>query len=612
MEGTQASHCSCSRGLPDSVSTLSKPSASFSLHVWIYSLAAERAAAAAEALKPVAAKKRKRNPDAEIGYKSKHFELVTAENVKKHRVCPLQPPLPCSANARSSQGWTLDPTPVPAPIFPIVARPSHPLPDIPRAAATSWTRGATKAKASKAARAALRSGAPMINTLTRARRVRIDPRKWGREKVVFEDGKTGWVAESMAGTWECEDEIIGKGNDARIRWVFKAKDGSVRRSEVVPLTQRSVPHTDRFTALLEGLNRPAPQPEPTAEQPILEEMKLVKLLDDYDDEDAPTRKRVKSASPPPYIPSAPRTLLYNEEDTFALHESTQAADELAASRKKEKDAQLKVLQTLLAAERVAAAAAEEAAAAEAEEKQVEEVAAEVKTSRALPKVEGFADEDDDDLEDILRLRGGAAEEEDEELGEEEAVLRLRGGAADSDSSDESSDEDDEMDAEEEAPKAKTTLSMGTLKDMFKPQEADGPSALRYRRSSSFQTDPVPPPTAGFSLLSGLDLELEPLERTPSPPPAPIHRFTAGPSAIQSKSFVPPSALGRSNRAWVGTGAITPFFAFPSGAFEDREGGVVAAEAQKLGMDEAASAALREQSAKTLAAAAGTFWRSETT
>lgn len=119
-------------------------------------------------------------------------------------------------------------------------------------------------------------------------------------------------------------------------------------------------------------------------------------------------------------------------------------------------------------------------------------------------------------------------------------------------------------------------------------------------------------TAGFSLLSGLDLELEPLERTPSPPPAPGHRFTAAPSAVQSKAFVPPSALGRSNRAWVGTGAITPFFAFPSGAFEDREGGVVAAEAQKLDLDEATVAALKEQSAKTLGAAAGTFWRSETT
>ncbi|ORY89017.1 hypothetical protein BCR35DRAFT_300792 [Leucosporidium creatinivorum] len=538
-------------------------------------LAAERAAAAAEALKPVGAKKRKRNPDATVGYKSKHFELVTAENVKKHR------------------GWTLDPTPVPAPLFPIVARPSHPLPEVPRAAATSWTRGATKAKASKAARAALRTGAPMINTLTRARRVRIDPRKWGRKKVIFEDGKEGWVADSMAGTWECEDEIIGEGNDARVRWIFKAKDGSVRRSEVVNLTQRSVPHTDRFTALLEGLNRPAPQPEPTVEQPIVEEMKVVKLLDDYDDEDAPLRKRVKSASPPPYIPSAPRTLLYNEEDTFALLESTRAADELAASRKKEKDAQLKLLQGLLAAEKVAAEAAEEAAATEAEQP-VEEVAVEVKTSRPMPQVEGFADDDDDDLSDILRLRGGAAsnEDEDEQFGEE--VLRLRGGAADSDSSDDSSDTEDEedvkMDAEEQAPKHKTTLAFGTLKDMFKPQEAD----------------------AGFSLLSGLDLELEPLERTPSPPPVPVHRFTSGPSAVQAKPFVPPSALGRSNRAWVGTGAITPFFAFPSGPFEDREGRVVEGEAQKLGMDEAASAALRESSAKTLGAVAGTFWRSETT
>ena len=119
--------------------------------------------------------------------------------------------------------------------------------------------------------------------------------------------------------------------------------------------------------------------------------------------------------------------------------------------------------------------------------------------------------------------------------------------------------------------------------------------------------------AGFSLLSGLDLELEPLERTPSPPPVPVHHFTAAPVPSGSRpsgAFVPPPALGRSNRAWVGTGPVTPFFAFPSGAFEDQAGNVVADEAKKLGLDEDAIASLRAESAKRLGDAAAPFWKSE--
>lgn len=347
-------------------------------------------------------------------------------------------------------------------------RPSHPLPDIPRAAATSWTREAPKAKASKAARAALRAGTgPPVNTPTRARRVRIDPRKWGRKKVIFADGKEGWVAQSLAGTWECEDDLVGEGDDAQVRWVFKAKDGSVRRQEMVRLSQRSVVHTDRFTALLEGLNRPAPIVQPTEEEPTVEDSQPI---EEFYDDGAPVRKRPKSLSPPPYIPAAQRTLLYNEEDTFALMQASLAADELEASRKAERDAQLKVVQALLQQEALDAAAAAESA-------QAKEVAVEsVVPVRRLPPVEGFAeDEEDDDLADLLRPQQAVATEgvEEEETYE---VMRLRGGGLKEDSSDDSSESEEEEDVtmgDSSIAQPKTTLAMGSLKDMFKPKEADG-------------------------------------------------------------------------------------------------------------------------------------------
>lgn len=330
--------------------------------------------------------------------------------------------------------------------------------------------------------------------------------------MLFEDGKGGWVANGMAGTWECEEELVGEGDATQVQWVFKAKDGTVRRKETVSLSQRSVPHTDRFTALLEGLNRPAAPAlvEPTEEEPIVDDSEVVELLEANAEEgEAPQPKRLRSLSPPRYIPSAPRTLLYNEEDTFALLESTLAEEELAASRQEEKEAHLKVLQGLLKDEAAAAAAA----------------VTEVKVGRPKPMVEGFADDDDDDdLADVLRLRGGAGELF-EEAGE---VLRLRGGAAESsDDSSDSDDDDEDVAMAEDAPKPKTTLAMGSLKDMFTPKEAEGTppiittSRLRPLTCSSLQAaSPSSPASTSSSNPSSAPPRplLCPFTASPPPPP----------------------------------------------------------------------------------------------
>jgi len=49
-------------------------------------LAAEREAAREEAENPKPRKKAKRNPDPLVGNNAKHFELVTVDNISKHRV----------------------------------------------------------------------------------------------------------------------------------------------------------------------------------------------------------------------------------------------------------------------------------------------------------------------------------------------------------------------------------------------------------------------------------------------------------------------------------------------------------------------------------------------
>lgn len=358
-----------------------------------------------------------------------------------------------------AQGWSLDNTaPTPMPIFPLVTRPTYPLPPQPEKVVTAWTRDPSKkAKAKAKARDASGSSANGFvpeNTLVRARRIRIDPRKWGRQKTVFDDASGGTLdGMRAAGTWECVDlddeSAVG---EPKAVWVFKARDGTVRRRDVISLGQKHVPHTDRFTALLEGLNRPITAPlavlAPTEADPI--------LVDDISlaAESPRAAKRVKSLSPPPYVPTASRSLLYNEEDTFALMQATQAADELEAARKKERESQLALLGGLLA-----------------DATPANETRHEIVKPRA--RVEGFADDSDD--EDFLRslarpkaamnggtlnLRGGAASESDED------------DSGSDDSSDSDRDEDVVMTTAEDAvsSKVKISLAKGSLKDMFKPQE----------------------------------------------------------------------------------------------------------------------------------------------
>lgn len=72
------------------------------------------------------------------------------------------------------------------------------------------------------------------------------------------------------------------------------------------------------------------------------------------------------------------------------------------------------------------------------------------------------------------------------------------------------------------------------------------------------------------------------------------------------------ALGRSNRAWIGTGPLTPFFAFPSGVFEGKDGERVEKESERLGLGEERLGELEGESRKRLEEAASGFWKNETT
>ncbi|GAA5901151.1 hypothetical protein JCM5296_006284 [Sporobolomyces johnsonii] len=524
---------------------------------WQDRLSAEREAADKEADKPVSRpKKRKRNPDPNVGFAASHFELITKDNIEQHK------------------GWVLDPKPAPTPLFPLIVRPSHPIELPAKPAATAWTRGKAKAKPSKAAREALRAGVPLERPpLKRIKRMRIDPRRWGRKKVVF--GQVGDEGGSVlgVGTWECEEVEGQEADEPEVTWVFKARDGSVRRRETVRLTQRSVPHTDRFTALLEGLNRPSsastsrpvPVSAPTVEQPILV---------DAGSAPAPTgRSRSRSASPPPYIPAAPRTLLYNEEDAFQLMASALGDDERAIAHAMERAEYRKLAQSVVV---------------DAEEEIVEQPEKPV-LGQQLPKVEGFADDDEDvsDLFPAMRLRGGGGVSASDSSDDSDSDS----SSDDDSSSDEEEDGDAKMEEEVAAPAAaapKTMLAKDSLKDMFKPQEETG----------------------GFSLFSGLEqeLDLEPLERTPSPPPAPapapVPRFVAPPPYRQPQ---------RQQQQQQPAGPSQPFFAFPSGAFEERQtGSVKADEVDKLGEGSAARVEqARIASERRLADKASGFWRSET-
>lgn len=256
----------------------------------------------------------------------------------------------------------------------------------------------------------------------------IDVRKWGRTKTIFKEAKVNksWWGAGRVGEWECEEpEMIQEGKLDQVKWIFKANDGSVKRTEFIKLTARSTPHTDSFAALLDLLE-PTPTPAPIVKSTIAP-LAVVEI--EKSAESLPL-ERPRSASPPPYLSIPTKSLMYNEDDTFALLVATQDAEQMKDSIQQEMNVGMKLLKSLIGdAETV--------------------ISTRKEISR--PAVEGFGDESDD-AEEVLRLRGGGGEEEEEE----------------------SSSDEDEVDSEMVVvEKPKTILQMGDLKDMFKPQEAAG-------------------------------------------------------------------------------------------------------------------------------------------
>ncbi|BGP42331.1 hypothetical protein JCM10449v2_006336 [Rhodotorula kratochvilovae] len=527
---------------------------------WQQRRAEEREQAAKEAENPAARpKKRKRASKAvNLGLPASHFELVTPDNMARHR------------------GWVLDPKPVPQPLFPLIVRPSHPVDPPPKPAQTAWTRGTAKAKPSKAAREALRAGAPLEKpALRRAKRIRIDPRRWGRQRVLFDATKADESGASMlaVGMWECEDAPDGDAAEPAATWVFKTRDGQVRRREMVRLTQRSAPHTDRFTTLLEGLARPS-APAPAAAKKEAKE------------------EAYRSPSPPPYVPVAPRNLIYNEEDAFQLMATALDDEERDAAHAMERAAY----------RQLALGTLEEVGAAE--ELEEEEEVAEV-DGPALPKVEGFAgdSDDDSDLFATLRLRGGGG-----------VASSGSDSSSDSDSdSDSSSDSDDDdasstvkQSSEEAAPvaaQAKPTLQ-DTLTSLFKPSAA---------ASAPDEAE------GGFSLLAGMELDLDPdAARTPSPEPEPLSYEPTAPSYAPDRAqqgqrgFVPPPARDGGYRGGAAAGRFAgpsrAFFPFPAGAFTGTEGGAALLGGAPGAEEKLARAA--QESAARVEGAAKDFYRRE--
>ncbi|GAA5823871.1 hypothetical protein JCM11251_003326 [Rhodosporidiobolus azoricus] len=551
---------------------------------WQARRSTERTEAAAVEANPPRPKKRKRSKDPNVGMMASQFELVTQDNLKRHR------------------GWVLDSKPAPAPLFPLLVRPPHPIELPAKPAATAWTRGKAKAKPSKAAREALRLGIPLEKpSLQRAKRMRIDPRRWGRQKVIFDGSKENEAVNMLAvGTWECEAVEHAEGEAEPVAtWVFKGRDGTVKMRETVRLSQQSA-YTDRFTALLERMNRPTtalqpakPAPLPTVFSPAYSSGADSDATSDSDSEsNSPVRKtRPRSTSPPPYIPAAPRNLIYNEEDAFQLMAAALGAEERDAAHALERSELVKL----------AAGVVEEVGATPPPELPVAGVAR-LPDGRPLPKVEGFADDDDDDsdLFPAMRLRGGAGVSSDSSSDEDDSSSDDESSSSsDSDSDSESSSEGSsrtekqisEEDAKmEDAPAAvkeapKTSLVKDSLKSMFKPQEETG----------------------GFSLLSGLDLDLDPVERTPSPEPTPI------PISLPPQRSFAPALSFRQPRAQqpVPSGPSLPFFALPSGEYEDRvTGEVVVEEVEKLGLSAVAVERARAESKQRFEDAAMDFWRSE--
>lgn len=392
------------------------------------------------------------------------------------------------------------------------------------------------------------------------------------------------------GTWECEEpEETAPGADPEVTWVFKTRDGQVRRRETVRLTQRSAPYTDRFTAMLDRMNQSTSatlvaKPAPTSAGSASQTRTTLPTTASPADRTRPL-PRERSASPPPYVPAAPRTLIYNEEDAFQLMAASLDDTERDVAHAMER-ATLRQLALGALAEIVPDA--------------VDEVNAEatappvVAKAELLPQVEGFARDEDDDSDlfatmpahTTLRLRGGGPSSESESDSD-----------SDSSSSDESSSSEEENGTEgTTVAAAPTPNSKSVLSSIFKPQDAatDGGES------------------GGFALLAGMDLDLEPLERTPSPPPAPAI------SLPPQSRFVPPptrdggyrGARGPAGQAF--KGPSQPFFAFPSGAFEDRATGALD-EVEVAKLDDAMRPRLEkaaEESRQRFAEASKDFWRHE--
>lgn len=437
----------------------------------------EREELAAQVLKDAAMgnkkniKKRKRNPDPLVGEQGRRFELIDSVNLRRHHVRAVPLSWSLSSNVRLEQGWTLDTT-TSTPLFSLICRPLHPLPVLPKAAPTSWTREATKSKASKAARAILRAGGGIVPVLrvSRSRRVRIDVRKWGRKKLIFKDGLLNAGHDIKAkGTWECVEEAQATKGD-KVKWIFRTKDGSVKRTEMVQLTARSVPHTDSFAALLTAIDSAG---QATSTLPL----DATLPLKDYCDA-TPATLRARSLSPPRYTALPTRSLIYNEEDTFAFLIATQDDHEVIQARDKERDSQLEILRSLMGDEMISSdPRARDTTKLESDDDDydddydddddMDKIFSSVLNKK--PLVEGFNDEEDD-AEEVMRLRGG---------GDATTSAGTQDESSEEDSSDE--DEGDDAKAGEKLEgntmtmKPKTTLQMGSLKDMFKPQESSGMS-----------------------------------------------------------------------------------------------------------------------------------------
>lgn len=431
------------------------------------------------------------------------------------------------------------------------------------------------------------------------------------------------------GTWECEEPEEGAPRDQdQVTWVFKTRDGQVRRRETVRLTQRTA-HTDRFTTLLERLHQSSTAPRPTLTAPA----QLVQDDDSaavvagetatMDDDATPTvdssappaatttTTRARSLSPPPYVPVAPRTLIYNEEDEFQLVATALNDDERALAHARERAEYRKLALSALAEiqdlDQVEVSSTTEAAAAGAA------------TTKPLPKVEGFAqadDDDDDEIFEALRLRGGAGGEASDSTSEESS------SDSDSDSSSDSSDSDE---ASQRADTAGASSSSSNAQQ--------NPAALKETLTALFKPgSAAAAPTAGgggdggFSLFADMDLDLDGDEAEPAdegvaiPLAPPIDTV---PISRPLPSSVGPGPMRNNNSRFGGPqvssglglgGPSKPFFLFPSGPFEDenRPGEVDEVEVAKLGLPAVSLERAKDESRRRIFqdAPAKDFWRHE--